>query len=111
MNAKFDLIGGLSARFTSIQTAAQALLQDKSDDAVEWPRGTLHDLRRTYGTHLARRVPMHVLRQLLGHANISTTADYYLGFTDADAEIARTTMDGLLAITDAQQTRNASSAG
>lgn len=41
--------------------------------------GTIHDLRRTYGTTMAHRgVPMVVLKKLLGHSSMRTTEVYYL---------------------------------
>ncbi len=68
MNRQFDLI----------QAGAHKTLAERQDD-VTWQRGTIHDLRKTYGTLMARHVPMHELRHLMGHANIGTTADFYLG--------------------------------
>lgn len=48
-------------------------------ERLEWRVGTLHDLRKSYGTHMARAgVPTHELRRLMGHASITTTADFYL---------------------------------
>lgn len=39
--------------------------------------GTLHDLRHTFASHLAMEgVPIPVIRELLGHASISTTMIY-----------------------------------
>ena len=40
----------------------------------ERPLGTIHDLRKTYGTWMAEAVPMHVLQRLMGHADITITA-------------------------------------
>ena len=47
--------------------------------------GSIHDIRKTYGTQVAKVVPMDELRRLMGHASITTTADYYLG---SDADVA-----------------------
>ena len=44
-----------------------------------WTTGSIHDLRKSYGTHAARHVSMADLRALMGHASITTTADYYVG--------------------------------
>ena len=40
-------------------------------------RGTLHDLRHTFASHLAMNgVPIPVIKELLGHADITTTMIY-----------------------------------
>lgn len=40
-------------------------------------KGTLHDLRHTFASHLAMEgVPIPVIKELLGHSNISTTMMY-----------------------------------
>ena len=54
-----------------------------------WRVGTLHDLRKSYGTHTAEIVPMHVLQKWMGHKDSSTTVRYYLGVPDRYAEIVR----------------------
>lgn len=59
--------------FKRIQNHAAKRIQSNC-----WQLGTIHDLRRTYGTMMAEAVPMHVLSQLMGHSDISTTAKYYL---------------------------------
>ena len=64
-------------------------------DDVAWPPGTLHDLRRTYGTRMARVVPMHVLKEYMGHAKITTTQEYYLAAETQDADRARAAMEAL----------------
>ena len=44
-----------------------------------------YDLRHTYCTDLARKgVDVRVAQKLMGHANISITADIYTNFTSAD---------------------------
>ena len=40
---------------------------------------SLHDLRRTHATLMARSVPAAVLQQRLGHSSITTTMKYYVG--------------------------------
>jgi integrase len=44
---------------------------------------TLHDLRRSYGTRWAARVPAQILKEMMRHADIKTTMEFY-----ADAEQA-----------------------
>ncbi len=99
LSPSYVVVSNLIPRFKRIQMAA----------GIKEPLATIHDLRATYGTHTARAVPMHVLKELMGHSSISTTADYYLTVRDADADDVRSALDGLLAAgTDAQQTRRAS---
>ncbi len=76
------LVNNLLRDFKRLQARARALLakrQGVEPGKVEWRVGTVHDLRKSYGTVMARQVPMHELRRLMGHASITTTADYYLG--------------------------------
>jgi integrase len=42
-------------------------------DAPDMP---FHCLRHTFGTELAKRVPLPVVRELMGHREISTTMRY-----------------------------------
>ncbi len=56
------------------------------------PVGTIHDLRKSYGTYMASRMPMHVLQVYMGHANITTTAKYYCRVQEQDADAARKAM-------------------
>ncbi len=65
-------------------------------DDVPWPLGSLHDLRRTYGTQMARAVPMHVLKEYMGHADIKTTQSFYLAAETEDATRARQALDSFL---------------
>jgi integrase len=83
-DAKY-LVNNLLRDFKRLQTRARALLAKRQGvelDKVEWRVGTVHDLRKGFGTVMAHRVPMHELRRLMGHASITTTADYYLGVGD-----------------------------
>lgn len=54
--------------------------------AAEVRRGTVHDLRHTYASHLVLDgVPLRVVQQLLGHASVRTTERY--------SHLAPTTLD------------------
>lgn len=50
---------------------------------VKRPPWPLHCLRHTFGTVMARRVPLPVLRDLMGHEDVSTTVRY-VDVGDAD---------------------------
>ena len=50
---------------------------------VTSPPAPLHCLRHTFGTVMARRVPLGVLRTLMGHESIETTMRY-VDVSDAD---------------------------
>ncbi|MEP6860946.1 MAG: tyrosine-type recombinase/integrase [Deltaproteobacteria bacterium] len=43
---------------------------------VERPAKPLHSLRQSFGTLMAKQVPLPVLQRLLGHADIKTTLRY-----------------------------------
>jgi integrase len=89
----FDLVPNVLRDFQAIQRAAQNLLTNGSErpngpaehDSRKWPEGTIHDLRKSWCTRLASVLPMHVLREYAGHADIATTAKYYLRTTADDA--------------------------
>jgi len=78
----------------------------KNIDDVGWPFGTPHDLRRTYGTTMARVVPIYVLCAWMGHASLETTKDHYLVVVERDADAGRHALLSLYGGgTDAQVTR------
>ena len=57
---------------------------------VTRPVKGLHCLRHTFGTEMARRVPLPVLKELMGHADVKTTLRYIdVGESDKRAAIAR----------------------
>lgn len=88
--AKFDIRPNLLRDFRVIQTeAADRRAKARRDKVYEWRIGSVHDLRRTFCTFMANHVPMHVLREWAGHADIATTAGFYLGMADGMAERAR----------------------
>lgn len=57
--------------------------------------GSVHNLRASYGTHTAGCVPMHELRRLMGHADISTTANFYLAPSDDTAQAVQAVFAGV----------------
>ncbi len=80
--------------FQRLQVKAKGILEACKGEAVGWTIGTMHDLRKTYATRLARRIPMHDLRRLLGHASITTTAEYYTEASDDVVEAVRLAFAG-----------------
>jgi integrase len=98
LGPNYEPVNNMKARFDLIQAKARALLAEERGIPVEevpWPHGTVHDLRRTYGTRMARVVPMHVLKEYMGHAKITTTQEYYLAAETQDADRARAAMEAL----------------
>ena len=45
---------------------------------------TVHDSRRSCGTHWAKRLSADVVQALAGHSDIRTTLDYYVKVRDED---------------------------
>jgi integrase len=62
----YDRAGGLLEAITGLYARA----------GVPKPAMPLHCLRHTFGTVMARRVPLGVLQRLMGHSEISTTMRY-----------------------------------
>ena len=52
---------------------------------MKWRIGSPHDLRKTFCTHAAKAISMHVLREYAGHTDIATTARYYCRTDQDDA--------------------------
>jgi len=97
--ANYELVNNINRWFDKVQDAARTSLaaaRGVEPDKVEWPRGTIHDLRRTYGTRIARIVPIHVLKEYMGHAKIQTTQEYYLAAEAADAQATRGALDAMV---------------
>lgn len=63
---------------------------------VSMARTAIHDLRRSAITNWARRSPIHVVKELAGHADISTTQRYYLAVTSDDMSAAREAAAGAI---------------
>jgi site-specific recombinase XerC len=47
--------------------------------------GSIHDLRKSYGTHMAKSIPMHELKALIGYSSITVTEWFY---TEPGADLA-----------------------
>lgn len=60
------------------------------------PKCTFHDLRKSYCTNLAGSVPLHVVQQLAGHADIRTTRKHYLQVRQELVDQARRVLDEVL---------------
>jgi len=58
----------------------------------------IHGLRRGYATNLANsgQVPPHTLQKLLGHSDVKTSMDYYVGHSDANTERAVEALDRMM---------------
>jgi integrase len=99
MNPRVHFLNNLRTRFQAIQRRAHRILTGPNlfgaSSVQEWVLGTPHDMRKTYITRAARAgVPMHVLQKLAGHESIETTARYYLGISQADADQVRKSASG-----------------
>jgi len=107
-NFKSEPINNLVRQFKLIQSHAHQWLAARRGielDKLEWESGCPHDLRRTYGTHMSRSVPIHVLCKWLGHASMLTTQRYYLAVEGRDADMGRKALAALYeGKTDTQQT-------
>jgi len=64
-------------------------IQDRADFPREEHVG-LHDLRRSFGTNLAKHVEAAVLQRLMRHRNIATTLTFYV---DASRHMAASIAD------------------
>jgi integrase len=57
----------------------------------------IHDLRRSAITNWAKKLPIQVVQQLAGHADISTTRKYYLAVRSEDLVSANSFLNEILA--------------
>ena len=60
------------------------------------PKCTFHDLRKSYCTNLAGAVPLHVVQELAGHADIRTTRKHYVKLRDEQIDVARRALDEVM---------------
>ena len=59
-------------------------------------RCSFHDPRKSYCTNLAATVPLHVVQELAGHADIRTTRKHYLKVRDEQIESARRALEDVM---------------
>lgn len=57
---------------------------------------TIHDIRRSCITNWAKRLPIHVVKELAGHSDIKTTQEYYLSIQPEDIAKAQKVQESLL---------------
>ncbi len=60
------------------------------------PKCKFHDLRKSFCTNLAEVVPLHVVQELAGHADIRTTRKHYLQVQAKQVEAARVAVDKVI---------------
>lgn len=60
------------------------------------PKCSFHDLRKSYCTTLAGAVPLHVVQELAGHADIRTTRKHYLKVREEQIDLARRALDEVM---------------
>jgi integrase len=60
------------------------------------PMCSFHDLRKSYCTNLAGVVPLHVVQELAGHADIRTTRKHYLKVRDEQIDSARRALEEVM---------------
>lgn len=61
------------------------------------PPCSMHDLRRSFCTNLARTMPMHVVQELAGHSDIRTTRRFYVRLEPELLDEARQAVERSLA--------------
>lgn len=57
---------------------------------------SFHDLRKSFCTNLAAAVPLHVVQELAGHADIRTTREHYLKVRDEHIALARRALEDMI---------------
>lgn len=73
----------VSATICELGKAAGIKTKDHTDQAkVKF--ASAHDLRRTFGSRMATRVPAQVLQKLMRHASIQTTLEFYVDLDERD---------------------------
>lgn len=57
---------------------------------------SFHDLRKSFCTNLAAAVPLHVVQELAGHADIRTTREHYLKVRDEHIDSTRRALEDVM---------------
>jgi integrase/recombinase XerC len=65
-------------------------------ERADVPKCSFHDLRKSYCTNLAGAVPLHVVQELAGHADIRTTRKHYLKVRDEQIDSACRALEEVL---------------
>jgi integrase len=60
------------------------------------PKCSFHDLRKSYCTNLAGAIPLHVVQELAGHADIRTTRRHYVKVHDEQIDLARYALEEMM---------------
>jgi len=60
------------------------------------PKCSFHDIRKSYCTNLAGAIPLHVVQELAGHADIRTTRKHYVKVRDEQIESARHALEEVM---------------
>lgn len=70
------IVSKADGSFVSYRVVSDAVKAIYDRAGVPRPVKPIHCLRHTFGTVMARRVPLGVLQQLMGHADVTTTMRY-----------------------------------
>ena len=92
LRAGYEPINNMLRKFKDIQREARALLAKRRGvalDKVDWPVGTIHDMRRTYITEMAEHTDIITLTRWVGHKDPKTTMQYYHRTKSSAAERAK----------------------
>jgi len=65
-------------------------------ERAKLPKCSFHDLRKSYCTNLAGMVPLHVVQELAGHADIRTTRKHYVKVRDEQLDLARHALEQVM---------------
>jgi site-specific recombinase XerD len=91
---KYWLFEGESAGQYS-ETSIQKVFTRAKEKALVNPQVTFHGLRHSFATHaVENNVPLHVVKELLGHSSIKTT-EVYLHISDKFRKEFRSPLDEL----------------
>ena len=62
------------------------------------PKCSFHDLRKSYCTNLAGAIPLHVVQELAGYADIRTTRKHYVKVREEQIDIARRALEEVMGL-------------